>query len=76
MGIEFCNLDPCCTMHRHGMEKSLQGHQNKMNKGLQLSKSQSENYDYSINGEANIFVFVDCCSYADRLTELGQLTIA
>lgn len=35
MGIEFCNLDPCCTMHRHGMEKSLQGHQNKMNKGLQ-----------------------------------------
>lgn len=32
MGIELCNLNPCCTMHRHGMEKTLQGHQNKMNK--------------------------------------------
>lgn len=36
MGIELCNLNPCCTMHRHGMEKTLQGHQNKMNKELQL----------------------------------------
>lgn len=35
MGIELRNLDPCCTMHRHGMETTLQVHQNKM---IQLIK--------------------------------------
>jgi len=62
MGIELCNLDPCCTMHRHGVEKSLQGHQNKINKALQLSKCQSVAMTTE-SADRLTFVFVDCCVY-------------